>query len=136
MNNQSDDIAELTCSIGDYRDVELKGFSVAYADPPYKDTKEYGANSDSAVFDHEEFYKWCEEQTTLVIISEYSMPEDRFVCVAEKERTTTFSATNNNLKRVERLFVPKHQVNMYRQRMGQLDIGLDIDNDENNNNAE
>ncbi len=81
-------------------------------DPPYKDTGGYGME-----FDHEAFYDWCEKQTSLVLISEYWMPEDRFVCIAEFERKSTFSATNNSLSRIEKVFVPKGQFEMYKQMM-------------------
>lgn len=104
--------AKLTTIIGDYRNVEILPDSIIYCDPPYKSTYGYGIE-----FDHEAFYDWCEKQTSLVLISEYSMPEDRFVCIAEFERKSTFSATNNSLSRIEKVFVPKGQLEMYKRMM-------------------
>lgn len=104
--------AKLTTIIGDYRNVEILPDSVIYCDPPYKDTADYGME-----FDHEAFYDWCEKQTALVLISEYWMPEDRFVCIAEFEHKSTFSATNNTLSRIEKVFVPKGQLEMYKRMM-------------------
>lgn len=108
-------MTELTTTIGDYRDVEILPDSVIYCDPPYRNTREYRHNKGS--FDHESFYDWCERQTALVLISEYWMPEDRFVCIAEFERKSTFSATNNALSRIEKVFVPKGQLEMYKRMM-------------------
>lgn len=103
----------LTTSIRDYREFEIPKGSVIYCDIPYKGTMGYQRMG----FDHEAFYDWCEKQTELVVISEYSMPEDRFVCVASRMRKSTFSATNNALAREEKLFVPKHQYEMYKRMM-------------------
>lgn len=113
-------MSKLKTTIGDYRDVEILPDSVIYADIPYKFNRGYG---DDEEFDHEAFYDWCEKQTALVLISEYWMPEDRFVCIAEFPRTSTFSATNNSKKVIEKVFVPKHQYKTYRRMMSaQLDF--------------
>lgn len=108
--------AKLTTIVGDYRNVPILPDSVIYCDPPYKDTWDYDIE-----FDHEAFYDWCEKQTSLVLISEYWMPEDRFVCIAEFERKSTFSATNNSLSRIEKVFVPKDQLEMYKRMMNKCD---------------
>lgn len=105
-------MSNLHTSIGDYREVEILPDSVIYCDIPYKGLKGYGMN-----FDHEAFYDWCEKQTALVLISEYWMPKDRFVCIAEFPRTSTFSATNNAKKEIEKVFVPKHQYAAYKRMM-------------------
>lgn len=104
--------SKLTTSVGDYRDVEILPDSVIYCDIPYKNTADYGME-----FSHEDFYDWCEKQTALVLISEYWCPPDRFVCIAERPRKSTFSATNNSLERIEKIFVPKHQYEMYKRMM-------------------
>ena len=44
-------------------------------DPPYRGTAGYRCGD----FDHEAFYKWALAQPGLVLISEYSMPEDFFL---------------------------------------------------------
>lgn len=93
---------EYDTQVCDYREVEILPNSIIYCDIPYKDTREYKYDT----FDHEAFYDWAEAQEVPVFISEYWMPEDRFKCIAEWERTSTFSATNNALKKIEKLFVP------------------------------
>ena len=116
--------SKLTTSVGGYREVEILPDSVIYCDPPYKDTCGYGME-----FDHESFYDWCEKQTALVLISEYWMPPERFVCIAERPRKSTFSATNNSLERIEKVFVPKHQYEMYKRMMNkneQLKLDFEI----------
>ena len=93
----------------DYRRVRIKNNSVIYCDPPYKDTAKYTVD-----FNHNEFYKWCKKQKQLTIISEYNMPED-FICIAEKEKRVILS--DNSLLKTEKLFVPKHQYQMYLDAM-------------------
>lgn len=87
-----------------YDEVYIQPNSVIYCDIPYKNTESYNEFE----FDYDKFYKWCLNQKELVFISEYDMPSD-FICIAEKEKTCQFSATNNALKSTERIFVPKHQ---------------------------
>lgn len=91
-------------SCGSYDEVYIKPNSVIYCDIPYKNTESYNEFE----FDYDNFYNWCLNQDELVFISEYDMPND-FICIAEKEKTCQLSATNNALKSVERIFVPKHQ---------------------------
>lgn len=117
--------SKLTTSVGDYRDVEILPDSVIYCDIPYSASREYLHNKEK--FDHEAFYDWCERQTALVLISEFYMPPERFVCIAEKPRKVTFSATNNSLERIEKVFVPKHQYEMYKRMMSKPEQGtLDL----------
>lgn len=67
----------LTVTTGDYRALNFERGGIIYCDPPYKSTKErYGQE-----FDFDGFYSWCEHQANPVFISEYTMPEDRFVPV-------------------------------------------------------
>ena len=100
-------LQSLTYSVGDYRDVEIPDSSVIYADIPYRTSTQKG---DYGVrFDHEAFYDWCEAQTQPLFISEYAMPEDWFVCVAQWDVVCIKSATNNSLRRVEKLWRPKGQ---------------------------
>lgn len=73
-------------------------------DIPYKDTREYRHNKDA--FAHDAFYAWAEAQTHPVFVCEYWMPEDRFFCIAEFDRISTFSATNNAMRVKEKLFMP------------------------------
>ena len=68
----------LTVTTRDYREMEFSAPGIIYCDPPYKSTEErYGRD-----FDFDDFYAWCEHQANPVFISEYTMPEDRFVPVA------------------------------------------------------
>lgn len=92
-------------NVADYRDIDILPDSVIYCDIPYKDTRNYRRDT----FDHGAFYQWALQQTSPIFISEYSMPSD-FECVAEFERVSTFSATNNALKKVERIYRPKTQL--------------------------
>ena len=106
----------------DYRDLGMSEGSVIYADPPYSTSstkkRDYGGG-----FDYEAFYDWCEAQTQPLFISEYAMPEDRFVCVAQWDVVCNKSATNNSLRRVEKLWRPKGQ---YEQAAQDKQLSLDI----------
>mgnify|MGYP002768636246 CR=1 FL=1 len=111
----------MSASMGDYRDLGMSEGSVIYADPPYSTStkkRDYGGG-----FDYEAFYDWCEAQTQPLFISEYSMPEDRFVCVAQWDVVCSKSATNNSLRRVEKLWRPKGQ---YEQAAQDKQLRLDI----------
>ncbi|MBQ2175720.1 MAG: DNA adenine methylase [Alphaproteobacteria bacterium] len=100
-------LERLTLSVGSYKIVKIEPDSVIYCDIPYRGTAEYIGG-----FNHDEFYSWCEQQTELVIISEYDMPRDRFVCIAEKEKPVLL-ASGTSGKAIERLFIPKHQIDLY-----------------------
>lgn len=89
----------------DYSDITIKPNSIIYCDIPYKGTDTYN----KIPFDYERFYKWCENQTELVVISEYSMPEDRFECIDAISKTVKLSKDSNSIHKDEKLFIPKHQ---------------------------
>lgn len=90
----------------DYQNIPLTDKdAVIYCDIPYANTAKYKHS-----FDYERFYLLAERQEIPVYISEYQMPKDRFVCVAEKENRCTFSATNKDKIIVERIFRPKTQL--------------------------
>lgn len=88
---------------GDYRDIEVNPGDVLYCDPPYKGTGGYN-NTD---FDHEAFYDWVEAQTVPVYISEYSMPQDRFLCVWRKKTQSRLSQKGTDGDVEEKLFVKR-----------------------------
>lgn len=67
-------------------------------------------------FDHERFYSWCGRQTELVLVSEYAMPEDRFVEVWHRTHRSRLSGTAN-VGVTEKLFVPRHQAVRYYELM-------------------
>lgn len=104
--------------VASYKDIEILPNSVIYCDIPYKGTCEYLKQN----FDYDAFYEWCEKQTHPVFISEYWMPEDRFTCIAQFERTSTMSPTNNSNKEIEKVFIPKHQVDEYLKNNKQLEL--------------
>ena len=86
----------------DYQSVPIPDNAVIYCDIPYKGTNVYGKTKTDS-FDYERFYDWAAQQKN-IYISEYSMPEDRFEIVAEKEHLSTMSATNNNCRSIERIY--------------------------------
>lgn len=106
-------LQRLQASFKSYEDVEILSNSIVYCDPPYRGTRGYEG---VGKFDHDRFYRWCERQEALVLISEYAMPSDRFVCVWERDHMMTFSA-NINRKSVERLYVPRRQAKRYYELM-------------------
>lgn len=97
------DMIDMTCV--SYDEIDILPESVIYADIPYRNTGTY----DRQKFDHERFYDWASRQTQPLFISEYHMPEDRFVCIAEKNKRCCMAANSNSQMSVERIFVPKHQ---------------------------
>lgn len=92
-----------------YDEIEIKPNSVVYCDIPYFQTNKYEISKD---FNYKKFYDWCERQTELCFISEYSMPKDRFTCIAEIEHRSIICA-NENQSVIERVFLPNHQVKDY-----------------------
>ena len=92
----------------DYQAVPIPENSVIYCDIPYKDTGTYQRHKKTK-FDYERFYDWAYRQTQPTFISEYWMPEDRFVCIADIKINETFSASSKSKKVTERVFVPIHQ---------------------------
>lgn len=100
----------ITVKQGDYRELKFddpKG--IIYCDPPYKNTSKYGRTKALHFFDYNAFYLWCEQQTLPVYISEYYMPEDRFLCIAEFEKQSTICATKSK-KVIERVYRPWAQL--------------------------
>lgn len=85
---------------------EVSGY-VIYCDPPYKNTTSYATSN----FPYDEFYKWCEtaSKNNVVLISEYSMPENKFECIWEKSHKTLINSTkkkdDGDNDRTERLFI-------------------------------
>ena len=91
---------------GDYKSVPILPDSLVYCDIPYKNTDEYEGG-----FNHDEFYEWARNQKELVIISEYSMPED-FICITQVEKSVTL-CSGSEKKAVEKLFIPGHQKDLW-----------------------
>lgn len=93
----------------DYRQMRFDEPGIIYCDPPYMTSTSGGKDYTSEAFDAPAFYDWCERQTLPVYISEYSMPEERFACVAEWDKVTTMaSKTTSHV--TERLWRPRTQL--------------------------
>ena len=97
----------------DYRQVDLPVGCVVYADPPYKDTSGYSSD-----FDHAAFYSWAAHCPRPLLISEYDMPREKFACIGELKHIARFSQPNKKI--TERLFVPRHQLDTWRNITGNL----------------
>lgn len=96
----------MTVTSKSYDEVCVEANSVIYCDIPYKNTALYNKRT----FDYSVFYDWACSQDSLVYISEYDMPSDRFTCIAEKQKYAYMGATTKSDERIERLFVPNKQV--------------------------
>ena len=95
----------LTVTTGDYRALNFERGGIIYCDPPYKSTEErYGRD-----FDFAGFYAWCEHQANPVFISEYTMPEDRFVPVAAFTVTRKMDAKKSSIC-PEKIWRPRTQL--------------------------
>ena len=95
----------LTVTTEDYKALTFEQGGIIYCDPPYKTTKErYGRE-----FDFNGFYSWCEHQANPVFISEYTMPEDRFVPVAAFTVTRKLNAAKSNIC-PEKIWRPRTQL--------------------------
>ena len=104
-------LQRLEATYKSYDEVEILPNSVIYCDPPYINTNAYLVD-----FDHEKFYDWCEKQKELVLISEYTMPDDRFVPVWSVQRQNSMDQKNTG-NVTEKLFVPKRQLQKYHDMM-------------------
>ena len=99
----------LTAYSTDYREMRFDEPGIIYCDPPYKDTADKSKDYADTSFDAEAFYSWCERQSLPVYISEYQMPEDRFVCIAEWDKVTRMAAKTTTYV-TERLWRPRTQL--------------------------
>ena len=105
---QSLETGKLKTSNKSYDEIEIKPNSIIYCDIPYKDT--YGYNNYE--FDFDKFYNWCKNQTELLFISSYEMPDD-FISIAEFKHICTFRYGAHNPV-IEKVFIPKHQLELYK----------------------
>ena len=97
----------LTVTTGDYRALNFDRPRIIYCDPPYKSTEErYGRE-----FDFAGFYAWCLHQANPVYISEYSMPEDRFVPVAAFTVTRKMDTKKSSICH-EKIWRPRCQLDI------------------------
>lgn len=85
-----------------YEDLEIPPNSIIYCDPPYANTTKYKTGE----FNHDGFWQWCRERALeghKIYISEYSAPAD-FVCVWEKETTSSLTKDTGSKTATEKLF--------------------------------
>jgi DNA adenine methylase len=84
-----------------YDKLDIPNNSIIYCDIPYKDTTKY-----NTTFDYDNFYTWCrymKKQGHQIFVSEYNMPDD-FICVWQKEITSSLTQDTGSKKAIERLF--------------------------------
>lgn len=90
-----------------YDDIDIPDDAVVYCDPPYhkSDKKLYEG---TARFDHGAFYDWCVRvsKTNPIFISEYSIEDDRFEIVAEKQKMMSMNS-NKSFNVTERIYTVK-----------------------------
>ena len=90
-----------------YDEIDIPDDAVVYCDPPY-----HACNKDlyegTARFDHNAFFDWCVDvsKTNPIFISEYSIKDDRFEVVAEKQKITSMAAIKSS-NVTERLYTVK-----------------------------
>lgn len=91
-----------------YADIDIPSDAVVYCDPPYHDCDKKLYESTSSSFDHCTFYDWCVRvsKTNPIFISEYSIEDDRFEIVAEKQKLTRLSSVKS-FNVTERLYTVK-----------------------------
>ena len=98
----------LSVTTGDYRALNFERGGIIYCDPPYKNTGQYRT---VGTFDFEAFYSWCEHQANPVFISEYTMPEDRFVPVAAFTVTRKMDTKKSSICH-EKIWRPRCQLDI------------------------
>ena len=92
----------ITRCCSDYSEVEIPPDSVVYCDIPYSNARGYNRQP----FNREAFLNWAAGRENLYI-SEYDIDDERFELVWEKQRVSSYSATNNGLVVTERLYKAK-----------------------------
>ena len=92
----------LTIYAEDYRAIPIASNSVIYCDIPYKNTDTYVNQQ----FDYKAFYDWCCKQEVPVYVSEYTLDDDRFEVVAEKEKRVLLGRDDKG-KAIEKIFKVK-----------------------------
>ena len=76
-----------------YDEIDIPDCAVVYCDPPYHACNKSLYDGTAKAFDHNAFYDWCVSvsKTNPIFISEYSIEDDRFEVVAEKQKMTSMS---------------------------------------------
>lgn len=91
-----------------YDEIDIPDGAVVYCDPPYHAYIGHLYEGTSDAFDHCAFYDWCVDvsKTNPIFISEYSIEDDRFEVVAEKQKLTRLSSVKS-FNVTERLYTVK-----------------------------
>lgn len=91
-----------------YDEIDIPDDAVVYCDPPYHACDKDLYEGTASAFDHGAFYDWCVRvsKTNPIFISEYSIEDDRFEIVAEKQKITTMSQVKS-FNVTERLYTVK-----------------------------
>ena len=91
-----------------YDEIDIPDGAVVYCDPPYHACNKSLYDGTAKAFDHNAFYDWCVSvsKTNPIFISEYSIEDDRFEVVAEKQKMTSMSS-NKSFNVTERLYTVK-----------------------------
>lgn len=93
------DIKHIFFTYGNYYDLTFNNESLIYCDPPYFETTKYQSS-----FDHNRFWKWCNERIAdghKVFVSEFVAPKD-WKCIWQKKANDYFM--KKNTKSIEKLF--------------------------------
>ena len=96
----------------DYKTVEIPPNSLVYCDPPYRDTSGYNGTT----FDFVAFDKWLADVDFMVVVSEYTAPND-CVEVASIDKRSLLCATGRRTVKQEKLFVQSRFLDEYKKRM-------------------
>ena len=91
-----------------YDEIDIPDGAVVYCDPPYHAYYKSLYESKAKAFDHCAFYDWCVSvsKTNPIFISAYSIEDDRFEIVAEKQKITSMSQKKSFIV-TERLYTVK-----------------------------
>ena len=92
--------------LSSYNELDIPPNSIIYCDPPYEGATKYKDD-----FNHIKFWDWCREKVKeghSVFISEYNAPDD-FLCVWQKEVTSSLTKDTGSKKATEKLFIHKSQ---------------------------
>ena len=91
-----------------YDEIDIPDGAVVYCDPPYHACNKSLYDGTAKAFDHNAFYDWCVSvsKTNPIFISEYSIEDDRFEVVAEKQKMTYMSSKKSFVV-TERLYTVK-----------------------------
>ena len=91
-----------------YDEIDIPDGAVVYCDPPYHACDKSLYDGTAKAFDHNAFYDWCVSvsKTNPIFISEYSIEDDRFEVVAEKQKMTYMSSKKSFIV-TERIYTVK-----------------------------